>query len=192
MLGVACGYSSYPSRGQDGWQELESQSQNQPRGSPHSGFSGVASLAGPAGGAVAAAGPGGWALKLTAFQSGPALEPALRELLHHALDLLDLAHVDAEQGNAGGGEEGIHEHVALLAVLPLVAVVVQLDAEHGHPVFIAADEEVDVLLRDLGEGGAVVFLVLEDIGQPGLHLNAAAVLGNLLQAGVKTSLGMRE
>ena len=117
--------------------------------------------------------------------------PGAGEFGDEFFKIVEVTHGEAQQGHAGGGEEIVHEHVPLPAVRPLVAGVVQLDAEHGHPVVIAADQEVHVLLGNHLEG-AVDLLMLEHIGQTRLDLDAAAAVGDLGQAVVEAPFIVRE
>lgn len=82
--------------------------------------------------------------------------------------------MDANERQADGGEEAIDEHITHFALLSFMAVVVQFDPEHGHPVIISADQKIDVLLAHLVEPSQVV--VLKDISEPRLAQNSATLL----------------
>ena len=85
-------------------------------------------------------------------QRCPALLPGLCQLADQGFDLLDLANVDADQRHSGRGKQGIDKHVALLTVFSFMRIVVQFNAEHGHPILVTADQEVDMLLAYFVEG----------------------------------------
>ena len=111
--------------------------------------------------------------------------PSAGEFGDEFFEIAEFAHGEAQEGDAGGGEEVVHEHVAVFAVGALVTVVIQLDAEHGHPVVISADQEIDVLLADHLEGTVGLF-VLKHIRQTRFDLNATAGVGDLGKAVVET------
>lgn len=111
--------------------------------------------------------------------------PGVGEFGDELFDVVDFMDGQAEEGDAGGGEEVLDEAIALAAVGCVVAGVVDFDAEHGHPVVGAADEEVDVLLADFLES-ALAGDGLEDVGESGFDLDEAAILGDLEEAGVES------
>ena len=125
------------------------------------------------------------------FQQAAAVIPSPREFLHQRLEVIELLDWQAQQRDTRGGKEEVHKHVPLSGLGAIVAGVVQLDAEHGHPVLVSANEEIDVLLADHLKRSIDLFM-LEDIGQPGFDLDAAALLGDLKEAAVEAGLRGRE
>ena len=82
--------------------------------------------------------------------------------------------MDANERQADGGEEAIDEDIPHFAFFSLMAVIIEFDPEHGHPVIISADQKIDVLLAHLVEPSQVV--VLKDISEPRLAQNSATLL----------------
>lgn len=86
----------------------------------------------------------GW--RETVLENMPALVPGLGELADEFLVLIHLVQGQPQEGQADGGEDVVLVPVCLVPPFVVMAAVVELDGEHGHPVVISADEEIDVLL----------------------------------------------
>lgn len=121
----------------------------------------------------------GW--RETGLKKMPALVPGLGELADELLVLIHLVQGQAQEGQADGGEDVVLVPVCLVSPFVVVAAVVEFDGEHGHPVVIPADEEIDVLLADpiavangAGDRG-------DDVGQIDLGEELAAPLGELME-----------
>lgn len=117
----------------------------------------------------------------TGLKDVPALVPGLGKLAEEFPVVFYFVQGQAQEGQADGGEDIILVPVRLVPPFVRVAAVVELDGEHGHPVFIPADEEIDVLLADLvavadGSGDRQ-----DDVGQIDLGEELAAALGELVE-----------
>jgi hypothetical protein len=95
--------------------------------------------------------------------------------------LVDLVQRQAQQGQANSGEDVVLDHVRLVTAFIAVAAVVELDAEHGHPVFIPADEEIDVLFVEFVPVTKTVGGRDDDVGQIDLGEELAATLAELVE-----------
>lgn len=121
------------------------------------------------------------------FEEATAVVPGAGVFLNESFEVVEFRHGQSHQGDTGGGEEEVHKHVPLFDLGSVVAGIIQLNAEHRHPVLVPANEEIDVLLADHLKGTIDLFM-LEDISQPGLDLDAAAFLGDLKQTAMKPGL----
>lgn len=107
-----------------------------------------------------------------------ALLPGGRELVDEGFDLVELPSMHLQERNPSGQKDVVHQQpIAHLALEPVstAVVLIEFDGEHGLPVLLAADEEIDVALAEFEETGDG--FVLEDVRKARLALNMAAVAG---------------
>jgi hypothetical protein len=97
-----------------------------------------------------------------------------------------------EERQADGGEYVLLVHVPLGGGDAEDIGLLEIDADHGHPVLIPADEEVDALFvhsvavaQGAGDGG-------DDVGEADLDEDLAAALAELLEEIEVTRLGRVE